>query len=372
LLLRSLANAQAVDPGFDPAQLIAARIALPPDYMPDNRDRKFKEQLLPVLRGTPGFTSTTIANAVPFADSRPFYLTFSLQDYTMRPGEPPPAAVNMGVEPSYLETMRIPLIEGRWFNAGDLQSGRPVRVVNQDFVRRYFPGRSVVGQRFRGAGQNQRREDGPEIIGVVGNTRDLRWEEEWGPSLPYVYAPLQSFQSACVLIRTTRPPGETIELLRNAVKKIDPELPVFDAATLKDLVSASFGNRRAILLLLGSFAGIALFLSAVGVYGVLAYDVSQRRHEIGIRSAIGATRRQVVGLILRQGLWKAGMGLGFGIIGALYLSELMTSLLFEVKPTDPIAYIAVSVLLLFVAFLASYLPANRAARVDPLIALRNE
>jgi ABC-type antimicrobial peptide transport system permease subunit len=161
-------------------------------------------------------------------------------------------------------------------------------------------------------------------------------------------------------------------LLRKILKDIDPAIPAFRVDTMEDVISSSFGERRAILWLLGSFATIALILSAVGIYGTLAYDVSQRLREIGIREAIGATDKQVMLMVLRQGLWKVLFGLILGIIGAIQLTRFITSLLFEVKPTDPLALFAVSVLLLLVALLASYLPARRAARIDPIIVLRSE
>jgi putative ABC transport system permease protein len=163
-----------------------------------------------------------------------------------------------------------------------------------------------------------------------------------------------------------------IALIRNKISAIDPALPVFKVGPMDSVISARLNNRRAIMLLLGSFAGVALLLSAIGIYGVLAYDVSQRTREIGIRGAIGATREQVISLILKQGLWKTGIGLVVGLAGALALSRFMTTLLFEVKPTDPVAYVVVTFMLLSVAILASYLPARRAARIDPIIALRSE
>jgi predicted permease len=268
--------------------------------------------------------------------------------------------------------MQILLIEGRWFNAADTNKSRPVFVVNQDFARRYFAGRSAVGQHLAFFPPPQKPEDWPEIVGVVGNVRHLGVEENSG--VPFVYCPLQQtqFEAVSVFIRSARPTPEVIALLRERMKKIDPALPLFQVGPMEGIISTSLDNRRAIMLLLGSFAGIALLLSAVGIYGVLAYDVSQRTHEIGIRGAIGATRKQIATMILRQGLWKAGIGMVIGIIGALQLSNFMTSLLFEVKPTDPLAYVAVSVLLLMVALLASYLSAHRAARIDPIIALRSE
>jgi ABC-type antimicrobial peptide transport system permease subunit len=163
-----------------------------------------------------------------------------------------------------------------------------------------------------------------------------------------------------------------VSALRNNVRAIDPALPLFEAGSLNEVVDSSFDNRRAVMLLLVAFAGLALFLSALGIYGVLAYDVSQRTREIGVRSAIGASRGQIVSLILQQGLWKGGIGVVLGLIGAALLSRSMTTLLFNVRPTDPAVYAAVSCVLIAVALLASYLPARRAARIDPLVALRDE
>jgi ABC-type antimicrobial peptide transport system permease subunit len=163
-----------------------------------------------------------------------------------------------------------------------------------------------------------------------------------------------------------------VPALREKVRAIDPALPLFDAGGLEDAVGSSFDNRRAVMLLLAAFAVLALFLSALGIYGVLAYDVSQRTREIGVRSAIGASRGQISGLILRQGLWKGGVGVVLGLAGAVLLSSSMTTLLFNVRPTDPAVYAVVSLVLIAVALLASYLPARRASRIDPLIALRDE
>jgi ABC-type antimicrobial peptide transport system permease subunit len=251
-----------------------------------------------------------------------------------------------------------------------------VCVVNQNFARQYVSGGSAVGKHVTFA-MGTPEETWPEIIGVVGSVRDLSQEERQGrSSIPTIYRPVQQnlwpLTQISVAIRSPRPAPEVIALLREKVKAIDPVLPLYRTGSMEDIISTSFNERRMIMLLLCGFAGIALLLSAVGIYGVLAYDVSKRTHEIGIRGAIGATRKQVTALILRQGLQKAGIGLAIGLIGALYLSDFITSLLFEVKPTDPLAYVTVSVLLLLIAMLASYLPARRAARIDPIKALRYE
>jgi ABC-type antimicrobial peptide transport system permease subunit len=175
-----------------------------------------------------------------------------------------------------------------------------------------------------------------------------------------------------VFLRTNRPSGDAVSALREKVRAIDPASPLFDVGVLQEAVDSSFDNRRAVMLLLVAFAGLAVFLSALGIYGVLAYDVSQRTREIGVRSAIGASRGQIASLILRQGLWKGGIGVVLGLIGAALLSRSMTTLLYNVQPTDPVVYAVVSLALIGVALLASYLPARRAARLDPLMALREE
>jgi len=175
-----------------------------------------------------------------------------------------------------------------------------------------------------------------------------------------------------LFLRTARPAGDVVAALRNKVRTIDPALPLYEAGGLEEAVDSSFDNRRAVMLLLATFAGLALFLSALGIYGVLAYDVSQRTREIGVRSAIGASRGQIAGLVVRQGLWKGVIGVVLGLIGAALVSRSMKTLLFNVQPTDPAVYAAVSFVLIAVALFASYLPARRASRIDPLIALRDE
>jgi ABC-type antimicrobial peptide transport system permease subunit len=220
---------------------------------------------------------------------------------------------------------------------------------------------------------SQKDEDWLEIVGVVGNVRHNGVEDKSGQ--PFLYVPLTQmpfYGMMSVLIRTARPESEVAALLREKVAAIDPELPIYAVKTLEGVISDSVSNRRGIMVLLASFAGIALLLSAVGIYGMLAYDVSRRTREIGIRSAIGATRWQIVVLILRQGLWKTGLGVIAGLAGAVALSRFVTGLLFEVQPIDHLVYAVVALLLTVVAAAASWLPARRAAKVDPAVTLRAE
>jgi predicted permease len=370
-MIRSFARALAVDPGLDPRQVVVARIAFPGAYFRDDRIVRFEERLLAGLQEIPGVTAASIASATPFQTGLPIN-AFTLRDYTLAAGAPQPGAYHLGASPAYLEALHIPLLEGRWFNASDTDKSRQVLVVDQDFARRYFQGRSAVGQHLTFGAPPQKAEDWPEIVGVVGTVRHLGVEEHSGN--PFLYHPLTQFRAGAisVVVRTPRPAGDVVALLREKLRTLDPALPLFQVGSLESVIDASFDRRRAVMLLLGSFAAIALLLAAVGLYGVLAYDVSQRTREIGIRGAIGATRSQVIGLVLRQGLSRAGLGLACGLAGALGLSRFLTSLLFEVKPSDPVAYVAVSFLMLGVALVASYLPARRAARIDPIVALRVE
>ncbi|MBN1567131.1 MAG: ABC transporter permease [Acidobacteria bacterium] len=378
LLIRSFINLLAVDPGFNPRQLVAAQIVLSADYSQDHRALKFQQQLKDNLREIPAFTSMSLASAMPYSESGGGYMGFKLQDYEQAKAGMQSNALFFSVDSSYLETMQMPLIEGRWFNAGDTGKSRPVCIVNQHFARQYVSGRSAVGKHVT-FDVFEPEENWPEIVGIVGSVRDLSLEETFGRTLlPAIYRPAQQnpfpffLMNVSVLIRSPRPAPEVIALLREKVKEIDPALPLFQTGSMESIISTSFDERRAIMLVLCCFAGIALLLSAVGIYGVLAYDVSKRTHEIGIRGAIGATRKQIIALILRQGLQKALIGLAIGLVGAFYLSNFMTSLLFEIKPTDPTTYVFVSTLLLCVAVLASYIPALRAAGIDPVSSLRVE
>lgn len=370
LLIHGFAKAVAVDPGFDPRGVIAARVALPGKYRKDDGSLQFQQRLLTALQEIPGVTASA-ATATPFETGLPIN-AFSLRDYALPPGAAQPGAYHLGASPAYLETLHIPLREGRWFNASDSKKSRAVFVVDEDFAKRYFAQGSAVGQHLTFGKPPAKEEDWPEIIGVVGNVRHNGVEDKSGN--PFLYHPLEQtpFGEVSVLVRSERAPSEVINLIRQTIAAIDPALPVFQVGPMDDIISTRLNNRRAIMLLLGGFAVIALLLSAIGIYGVLAYDVSQRTREIGIRGAIGATREQVIALIMREGLIKTVIGLVVGLAGALALSHYMTTMLFEVKPTDPLAYIVVTVLLFVVAVLASYLPARRAAHIDPIVALRSE
>ena len=372
LLIHSFAEAMKVDTGLDASQVVTARIALTREHRAsDEAATKIRERPLQAMREIPGVTSVALSASTPFQGGLPIN-AFTLETDTLPPGSPQPGAFRVLVTPGYLQTLGLKLVEGRFYEDADTAPGRRGFVVDQSFARKFFPNRSALGGKFAFGGRPAKPEDWPTIIGVVKDVPHNGVEEKSGN--PFIYQVVQGGRPGgfTMFLRTSRPAGDAVSALRAKVREIDPKLPLFDAGGLEEAVDSSFDNRRAVMLLLAVFAGLALFLSALGIYGVLAYDVSQRTREIGVRGAIGASRAQIANLILRQGLWKGGIGVALGLVGAAILSRSMTTLLFNVKPTDPAVYAVVSFLLIAVALLASYLPARRAARIDPLTALRDE
>src|SRR5262245_45491287 len=372
LLIYCFAHALRVDLGLEPSSVVTASIALTREHRAsDDAANSSRERLLQAMREIPGVTSAALAFSTPFKGGLPIN-AFTLENDTLPPGSPQPGAFRVIVTPGYLQTLGLKLLDGRFYEEADMAPGRRLFVVDQSFARKFFPDRPAIGGRFSFGGRPDKPEEWPQIIGVVKDVPHNGVEEKSGN--PFLYQIMQGGRPAglTLFVRTARPARDMGAAVRNKVRTIDPALPLFDAGGLEEAVDSSFDNRRAVMLLLATFAGLALFLSALGIYGVLAYDVSQRTREIGVRSAIGASSGQIAGLILQQGLWKGGIGVVLGLIGAALLSRSMTTMLFNVRPTDPVVYATVSLVLIGVALVASYLPARRAARIDPLIALRDE
>ena len=372
LLIQSFAEALKVDTGLEASNVVTARIALTREHRAsDDAASSIRERLLQAMKEIPGVTSVALASSTPFQGGLPIN-AFTLENDTLPPGSPQPGAYRVIVTPGYAETLGLKLVEGRFYEEGDLAPGRRQFVVDESFARKFFPNGSAIGGKFAFGGRPAKPEEWPVIIGVVKDVPHNGVEEKSGN--PFIYQLLQGGRPGgmTLFLRTNRPVGDAVTALRDKVRAIDSASPLFDVGALQEAVDSSFDNRRAVMLLLAAFAVLAVFLSALGIYGVLAYDVSQRTREIGVRSAIGASRGQISGLILRQGLWKGGIGVVLGLIGAALLSRFMTTLLFNVRPTDPAVYAVVSLVLIGVALVASYLPARRASRIDPLIALRNE
>jgi putative ABC transport system permease protein len=261
--------------------------------------------------------------------------------------------------------MGIPLRRGRFFEPSDLTGTRRVAIINEMLARDCFPNEDPIGRQLRYG------KDTYEIVGVVGDVRMRRLNRNI-PGMVYRSISDDSWRNAVLIVRTAGEPSAFAESVRKAILELDPEQPVANVRTLEEVVALSVGDRRLTALLLGMFAVAALALAAVGLYGVVSYAVVQRTREIGIRVALGANRRDVVLLMLGQGMILVVIGLVLGLAGAFGLTPLLRNLLYEVKPADPLSFVAVSLVLLLVALIASWLPARRAARVDPMIALRAE
>jgi putative ABC transport system permease protein len=321
------------------------------------------------MKEIPGVDGVACATGVPFQGGLPVN-ALTLKDSLLPRDSAQPGAFVVGVSLGYFQALHIQLLEGRLLDETDIK--REAYVVDEHFEKRYFPGHSAVGGHFTFGAPPAKEEDWPVIVGVVRYVPHNGVEDR--SNNPYVYYPLLSATPGglSLFLRSSRPVSDVIAALREKLRAVDPAIPLFDTGTVQKAIDESFDNRRAVMLLLGGFAALALFLSAIGIYGVLAYDVSQRTREIGIRGAIGASRSQIVALIMIQGLWKTGAGLVVGLVSAILLSHYMTSMLFELKPTDPWAYIAVSLLLAAIAALASYIPARHAAGINPNEALRIE
>lgn len=371
LLLRSFTRVLAVDPGFDADRVIQGRTVFGGPGSTPESIKSTQDLIVTRMKEISGVEEVAYVKGFPIARITNT-VALPIRGLTLGKEDTFPQAAVQFVSPGYFEVMGIRLIEGRAFNVDDTrQDSRRVFVIDQNFARKHFPNRSPVGETFAFGNPNDPPEKWPMIIGVVAAAKLGGLEDDSGT--PFIFAPLGVAPAFSLLLRTERPARVILPLMREKLRSVDPSAPLYIVGSLEeDLRGWKLTNRRGIMVLLGAFAGIALLLSAVGIYGMLAYDVAQRTKEIGIRGAIGATRGQIVSMILKQGLWKTGVGLVIGLGGSFFLSRYLSTLLFEVKPTDPLSFGGVTLVLLLVALLASWLPARRAAKVDPMVALRVE
>jgi putative ABC transport system permease protein len=361
LLVNSFVRLLNVPPGFDPRHGLALQVTLSGRPYPDPPARAAAmERLLERVRAVPGVEAAGSVTTLP--------LTWPMDTLIRLAGREGPHDGRFNCDFDYVDAgsfraLGIPLTRGRLFDARDAAAGAKVAVVNETFVRTLFPKEDPLG-RFFSEGDQQW-----QIVGVVGDVRLRGLAERIQPTL---YRPLAFgwFPGRRLVVRTAGPPHAFVEPIRRAIQAVDPELPVANPQSLEDLVAASVAQRRLVLAVLGFFATSALLLAGIGLYGVVACTVSQRTREIGIRMAVGAPRRAVLGLFLRQGARLTGLGIVLGLLGALALTRLLASQLYGVEPTDPATFATVAGLLLAVALGASFLPARRAAAVDPIHALR--
>ena len=370
LLIKSLWRLQQVDLGIQPEHVLTMQVTLRGQrYQKPEDARDFSSRLVEQTRSLPGVRAAAVSNSLP-PDDTEFSSDFTIEGRGPTSSKDAQIAYFTKVSPDYFKALGIPLRSGRFFTSSDLPDAPGVTLINETFQRHFFAGEDPIGKRLNFG--NEKEPDWNQIVGVVG---DVKYNGVADEVQPAVYLPVQQspmWGIALVLKTDVADPLSLTGAVRNEVKKLDPDLPVTQISTMEQRFSKAIAQPRFRTTLIAIFAAVALILACVGIYGVISYSVTQRTHEIGIRMALGAGRRSVLRLVLGQGAWLAITGVVIGLAGAFALTRLMASLLFGVTPTDVATFISVPAGLLLVALLACYLPARRATKVDPLVALRYE
>jgi predicted permease len=368
LLIKSFANIQRVDPGFKSENVLTAQIVLPASKYPQPEARRaFWLRLIEKAKQIPGATAVGMTSNVPF-NGNVSSGSYSIVGYTPGPGEARPHARQEIVAADYFSAMQIPIVEGRVFNDGDSADSPQVAVVDQYLVDKYFKGRSAIGQEIQRGGPTSPKI---RIVGVVGIINSIDLAQPVTKERIYRPAAQQPPGGMALVVKAGIEPTELVSQVRSAVQQIDPEQPIFDVRTMEQWIDRALEGRRTPMALLAIFGAVALLMSAIGIYGVLAYAVTQRVREFGIRQALGADSRSILSLVLSQGLLRTAIGVVIGLAGAVLLTRYLHSLLFGVGARDIPVFAGVTVLLIGVAAVACYIPARRATRIDPMVALRD-
>jgi predicted permease len=378
LMVRTIQRLWATDPGFDPHDLFTFQVVISPQATANpEKTRIAFRQLLEQVRSIPGVDAAGLTNMVPLGD------ILSTTGFWLGPQTTPPAqsgtsgALLFLTTPGYLRALRIPLLRGRLFTPEDTLTSAHVVLVDNAFAQKFLPGTDPLGKivnlEFLGRA---------EIVGVVGHVKHYGLASDAEASVRgEIYFPFEQFPDKLMsmtatgmtlVVRSHSNPVTIVPAVRQAVMGPWKDQPVFNVQTMEQVISSSIAGSRSRLVLLGIFAAIALLLAAVGIYGVVSYSVGQRTHEMGIRMALGARRRDVLRLVLGQGFTLALIGVAIGIIGALGITRFLSNFIYGVKPTDPLTFVAVSLILCSAALIASFIPARRATKVDPMLALRYE
>jgi predicted permease len=373
LLLRSFDRLQHVDPGFRADHVLTFLLDVPSERHPREQRAAFVDQVLQATRALPGVTSASAIFGLPLNEYDSVFTGLDIEGRPVPKSQRPRVGFRI-IESQYFNTMKIRLLEGRTFTAQDERGGPPLAIVNETFARKMFPGESAIGHRIAPSISFGDSDDAPirEIVGVVGDVRsgDISKEE-----VPTVYAPqtpTDFIGEMTIVVRTGNDPNALIPAVRSVVTAADKDLPLRDVKTMEEYFNGSLSAPRFEAVLLGTFAALAFVLTTIGLYGVVSYSVVQRTREMGIRIALGAQQGSISRMVVREGAVLTLIGAAAGLIASLLAARLLRSLLYEIGATDPATFIAVPVLLMTVALLASYIPARRATRVDALVALRYE
>jgi len=366
LLIRSFVRMASLDPGFDADSVLTLRIALPERKYPTDQSRAaFYSQLLE-RAAIPGVQGAAIGGGLPLIGTRTLTGTY----FEGRPAPPPggrPTVPLAGISSGYFATLKIPLLRGRAFTEADREDAHPVVIVNRAFADQFFPGQDALGKKITFCCEN----DLNEIVGIAGNVRQAGLRTAAAPTLYAPYRRLPESEMLLVL-RSSLPRAALSSAASRVIRAIDPDVPVYDVATMRDRLAEALSTQRANVALMGVLAALALLLAAIGIFGVIAYMVSRRSPEIGIRMALGAQRSDVLRMVLGQGMILAFAGIVIGLGGALAATRALRTLLFEISPRDPLTLAASVLLFAGVAAAACYVPARRAIRVDPMATLRHE
>src|SRR6266516_1540062 len=369
LLINSFLHLRNLDPGFRTDHLLTMKVDLSELKYPDGERRSlFFEEVLRRIRVLPGVQSAAVAGNLPFTyngDSA----TIAVEGIPDPPPDQWPDVIYRAIGPGYFSTMGIPIARDRDFTDQDKGDSKKVVVISEKTAQHYWPGQDPIGKRLKPGATNS---DVPwrEVIGVVKDVRQNDFIAQPKMQMYFSYRQMKDLAANALVVRTSVEPMSLTTSVRNAIWAVDKDQPVADIDTMDHVVSEAIARQRFSMLLLGSFAALALVLAAVGIYGVMSYSVAQRTHEIGIRIALGAQRGDVVGMTMKQGLKLVGVGLLIGLASAFVLTRVMASLLFGISPTDPATFASICVVILGVAGLASYIPALRATNVDPIVALQ--
>jgi putative ABC transport system permease protein len=372
LLMRSFNRLQHVDPGFRPDHVLTFILDISSDRHPGAQQAAFIRDLLQATRALPGVKSASAIFGLPLSDESA-YTALEVERHPVPKSQRPRVVFSL-IEWDYFHTMGIRLIDGRTFTPQDEQTGPPLAIVNETFVRHLLHGENPLGQRIKPNISFGDNPDAPvrEIVGVVANVKSGSIGEDPAPE---VYAPQTSIDfigEMTIVVRTATDPNALVPTMRSLVASMDKELPVRQVKTLDQYVSDSISEGRFEALLLSTFAALAFILTSIGLYGVISYSVVQRTREMGIRIALGAQRQDISFMVLRSGALLTLIGIATGLLASFFAVRLIRGLLYAIQPVDPATFIAVPLLLMAVALFASHIPARRATRVDPMVALREE